>query len=161
MGESSGGTLAASVALLARDRGAFPLRFQALIYPITDLTLSAPSVQLKPQEPVLSTADLSSYVAAYLGPTGDATDPNVSPLLVRDHRGLPPALIIGADHDPLRDDGRRYADRLHSCGVPAQVIELPNSPHGFFSFPHLCHHASGPALDVLVEGLRRAVGAPP
>jgi acetyl esterase len=161
MGESSGGTLAASVALLARDLGVFPLRFQALVYPITDLTLSAPSVQLMPRESVLSTADLRSYVAAYLGPTGHATDPYVSPLLARDHRGLPPALIIGAENDPLRDDGRSYADRLRSCGVAAQLIELPDSPHGFFSFPRLCHRASGPALDVLVAGFRQAVGAAP
>lgn len=59
------------MALLARDRDAFPLRFQALIYPITDLTLSAPSVRVMPHEPVLSSADLTSYVEAYLGPGGD------------------------------------------------------------------------------------------
>ena len=155
MGESSGGTLAASVALRARDSGAFALRFQALIYPITDLTLSSPSLEELPNQPILSTADLRSYVKAYLGPHGDPTDPDVSPLLAPDHRGLPPALLIGGDHDPLRDDARRYADRLRSAGVQVESVELTNSPHGVFSFPNLCG-ASGPALDVLVGALRHA-----
>jgi acetyl esterase len=105
----------------------------------------------------LSTADLRSYVKAYLGSHGDPTDPDISPLLAPSHRGLPPALIIGADHDPLRDDARRYADQLRSAGVPVQSVELTNSPHGFFSFPNLCD-ASGPALDVLVGALRHAIG---
>jgi acetyl esterase len=80
VGENSGGTLAASVALLARDCDAFPLRFQALIYPITDLSLSAPSVRAMPHEPVLSSADLASYVEAYSGPGGDPKSPRLSPL---------------------------------------------------------------------------------
>jgi acetyl esterase len=159
VGESSGGTLAASVALRARDCDAFPLRFQALVYPITDLTLSAPSVRAMPHEPVLSSADLTSYVEAYVGPGGDPKDPRLSPLLAGEHRGLPPALIICADHDPLRDDGRRYADRLRSCGVPVETLEVIDSPHGFFTFPQLCRHAAVPALDVLVAALRQAVGA--
>ena len=160
MGESSGATLAASVALMARDSGAFPLRFQALIYPITDLTLSSPSVEDMSKEPVLSSSDLRAYVDAYLGPDGCPTDSYVSPLLAADHRGLPPALVIGADHDPLRDDARRYANQLRACGVPVRAVEMSNSPHGFFSFPHLCH-ASGPALTVLVDEFRRTLGAAP
>ena len=160
MGESSGATLAASVALMARDRAAFPLQFQALIYPITDLTLSSPSVDELSQEPILSSSDLRAYVDAYLGPDGCPTDPSVSPLLAADHRALPPALVIGADHDPLRDDARRYATRLRACGVPVRAVEMSDSPHGFFSFPHLCH-ASNPALEVLVDELSRTVGVEP
>jgi acetyl esterase len=152
IGESSGATLAASVALLARDSGAFSLRSQALIYPITDLTLSSPSVEEMSQQPILSSWDLKAYVDAYLGPDGRPTDSYLSPLLAADHRALPPTLIIGADHDPLRDDARRYADRLRACGVPVRAVEMSDSPHGFFSFPHLCH-ASGPALEVLVDEL--------
>jgi acetyl esterase len=160
MGESSGATLAASVALMARDRAAFALQLQALIYPITDLTLSSPSVAEMSQEPILSSSDLRAYVDAYLGPDGCPADPYVSPHLAADHRALPPALVIGADHDPLRDDARRYATRLQACGVPVRAVEMPDSPHGFFSFPHLCH-ASGPALEVLVDELRRTLGVKP
>jgi acetyl esterase len=160
MGESSGGTLAASVALRARDTGAFPLRCQALIYPITDLTLSSPSIRLMPEEPVLTSSDLTSYVQAYLGPDGSPTHPHVSPLLAEDHRGLPAAVVVSADHDPLRDDARRYAEQLRACGVPVESVELVDSPHGVFSFPNLCR-ASGPALDALVAGLRRALGVEP
>jgi acetyl esterase len=145
---------------MARDSGAFPLRFQALIYPITDLTLSSPSVEAMSKEPVLTSSDLRAYVDAYLGPDGCPTDSYVSPLLAADHRGLPPALVIGADHDPLRDDARRYADRLRACGVPVRGVEMSESPHGFFSFPHLCR-ASGPALTVLVDEFRRTLGAAP
>ena len=152
--------MAASVALMARDSGAFPLRFQALIYPITDLTLSSPSVKEMSQEPILSSLDLRAYVDAYLGPDGRPTDRYLSPLLAADHRALAPTLIIGADHDPLRDDARRYADRLRACGVPVRAVEMADSPHGFFSFPHLCH-ASGPALKVLVDEFRRTLGAAP
>ena len=152
MGESSGATLAASVALLARDSGAFSLRSQALIYPITDLTLSSPSVEEMSQQPILSSWDLKAYVDAYLGPDGRPTDSYLSPLLAADHRALPPTLIIGADHDPLRDDARRYDDRLRACGFPVRAVEMADSPHGFFSFPHLCD-ASGPALEVLVDEL--------
>jgi acetyl esterase len=86
-------------------------------------------------------------------------DPRLSPLLAGDYRGLPPALIICADHDPLRDDGRRYADRLRSCGVPVETLEVIDSPHGFFNCPQLCRHAAVPALHVLVAALRQAVGA--
>ena len=155
MGESSGGTLAAAVALRARDTSAFPLRFQALIYPITDLTLSSPSIDQLSDQPILTAQDLRSYVTAYLGSDGSATDPYVSPLLAADHHGLPPALILGADHDPLRDDARRYAERLRACDVPVEHVELADSPHGVFSFPNVCR-ASGTGLDVLVSSLRRA-----
>jgi acetyl esterase len=156
LGESSGATLAASVALAARDAGGPQIRFQALMYPITDLTLSSPSVAELPHEPILCSADLHAYVRMYVGCTMDPADPNLSPLLHPDHRNLAPALIVTADHDPLRDDGRRYAERLEQCGVPVQHIEYPHSPHGFLSFPNICS-AAVPAADALTTALRRAL----
>jgi len=157
LGESSGATLAATVALAARDSCGPELLFQALLYPITDLTLSSPSVAELPEEPILRSADLRSYVDLYLGREGDARDPYLSPLLAPDHRNLPPALIVTAEHDPLRDDGRRYCQRLTRSGVSVRYIEYANSPHGFLSFPTICRAAAAPALEALTEGLRRAL----
>jgi acetyl esterase len=156
LGESSGATLAAAVALAARDSGGPEICYQALLYPITDLTLSSPSVVELPNEPLLTSADLKAYVNLYLSRDGDPTDPYLSPLLARDHRHLAPALILTADHDPLRDDGRRYAERLQDCGVSVRHSEYIDSPHGFFSFPNICW-AAGPALDELTDALRVAL----
>jgi acetyl esterase len=159
LGESSGATLAAAASLAARDSGGPRIACQVLLYPITDLTLSSPSVAELPEEPILRSADLRAYVNLYLGRDGDPSDPDLSPLLARDHRGLPPALILTADHDPLRDDGRRYTGRLTRCGVPVRHIEYADSPHGFFSFPNICPAAT-PALDALTDNLRRALRLP-
>jgi acetyl esterase len=156
LGESSGATLAATVALAARDLGGPSIRLQVLLYPITDLTLSSRSIAQLPDEPILRSADLHAYVRLYLGGTADGADPYVSPLLAREHRGLPPALVMTADHDPLRDDGRRYVQRLAAAGVPVQHLEYADSPHGFFSFPRICR-AAGPALDALTAALHRAL----
>jgi acetyl esterase len=156
LGESSGGTLAASVALMARDRGVAGPDLQVLLYPITDLTLASPSVEELATEPVLSAADLRCYVASYLGEQTHAEDPHLSPLHAPDHHGLPPALIVGASHDPLRDDSRRYAVRLRESGVPVEHHELADAPHGFFSFPRICR-AAGPALGLVVASLQRVL----
>ena len=156
LGESSGATLAATVALAARDFGGPDITYQALLYPITDLTLSSPSVREMPHQPILHSADLEAYVKLYLGRGQDPTDPHLSPLLAEDHSHLPPALIITADHDPLRDDGRRYSERMQQSGVPVQHLEYRNSPHGFFSFPNICH-AAQPGLTELTTTLHRAL----
>jgi acetyl esterase len=155
LGDSSGGTLAASVALAARDNDGPDLMLQALAYPITDLTLSSPSIKRHPHEPLLRAADLRAFIDLYLGPHGDPQDPGLSPLLAHDHTGLPRALILTADHDPLVDDGRRYAQRLLDSGVAAEAVEFNDSPHGFFSFPRHCA-AAAPALQTLVHSLRSA-----
>lgn len=156
VGESSGGTLAASVALAARDTGAFDVDLQALLYAITDLTLSSPSVVELDDEPILRSEDLRSFVRGYLGRGTRPDDPRFSPMHAKDHRGLPAALILGAAHDPLRDDSRRYADLLREHGVPVEHHELADAPHGFFSFPTICRAAT-PALDLLVTALRHAL----
>lgn len=154
LGESSGGTLAASVALMARDSPVRGPDLQVLLYPVTDLTLSSSSLVELATEPILSAADLRSYVDAYLGDHARAED--LSPLHAPDLRGLAPAVIIGADHDPLRDDSRRYAVRLRSAGVPVEHHELAGAPHGFFSFPRICRAAT-PALELVVASLRRGL----
>jgi acetyl esterase len=137
MGDSAGGNLAAVVALMARDAGGPALAAQALIYPGTDATLASPSVTRLADAPVLNRQDILDFLAHYLGPDGDPTDPRVSPLLATDHTGLPPALIQTAEHDPLLDDGIRYARALRAAGVGVRYTCYRGAPHGFITIPGL------------------------
>jgi acetyl esterase len=133
-GDSAGGNLSAVVCLLARDRGGPRIAAQALIYPALDATLSSPSITRLATAPMLDRDDIHAFRAHYLGPDGDPTDPLVSPLLAASLRGLPPALVQTAEHDPLVDDGRRYADALAAAGVPVRYTRYEGMPHGFVSF---------------------------
>ncbi|HEU5143916.1 MAG TPA: alpha/beta hydrolase [Dermatophilaceae bacterium] len=137
-GDSAGGNLAAVVAQVLRDAGGPPVGYQCLLYPGTDATMSMPSVRTHADAPILTRADMDTFVGYYLGGGTDslpASDPLVSPLLAADHRGLPPALIQTADLDPLRDEGLAYAEKLEAAGVPVRVTNYPRTPHGFHSFP--------------------------
>ena len=157
MGDSAGGNLAAVVCLLARDRSGPPIAQQSLIYPATDLTMSGPSVKVNVDKPVLSVAEMETFRRHYLGDRRDAErDPLASPLLATDHSGLPPALIQVAEHDPLRDDGLRYAQVLRAAGVPVRSTEYVGMPHGFMSFPGLARSAPQ-ALAELTASLTSAL----
>jgi acetyl esterase len=152
MGDSAGGNLAAVTCLAARDGGALAstrIRHQALLYPATDLTLASASIDENARGPILTRANVLAFRDHYLGPEGDGSDHRASPLLAPDLSGLPPALIQTARHDPLRDDGARYATRLAEAGVEIRCTEYTRSPHGFYSFPRLCREAPH-ALDELV-----------
>ncbi|GAA1711769.1 alpha/beta hydrolase [Fodinicola feengrottensis] len=117
-GASSGGNLAAALCLLARDRGGPAIRSQLLHVPGLDLTLSSPSLRADPA--VLP--NLDGVRRLY---STDWENPYVSPLLATDLAGLPPAVIVTGRHDFLRDDGRRYAERLSEAGVPVVALEYP------------------------------------
>lgn len=133
-GDSAGGNLAAVVAQVFRDQGRTAIDHQGLIYPATDMTMASPSLDEHAHAPVLTRANVTAYRAHYLGTDVSDTDPVVSPLFGR-LEGLPPALVITADLDPIRDDGLRYADALDAAGVPVRVTNYAGAPHGFFSFP--------------------------
>jgi acetyl esterase len=75
----------------------------------------------------------------------------VSPLLAEDHRGLPPALIQVAEHDPLRDDGIRYAAALRRAGVPVRLTEYIGMPHGYLNFPGICRGAAQALAELCAE----------
>ena len=156
MGESAGGNLSAVACLLARDRSGPPIAHQALLYPSTDLTLASPSIARHATAPVLSRADVLAFREHYLGPQ-DRRDPRASPLLADDHAGLPPALVQVAEHDPIRDDGVRYADALRAAGVPVRLTEYAGMPHGYLNFPQFCGSAPQ-ALDELCAGQAAALG---
>jgi acetyl esterase/lipase len=149
MGESAGGNLAAVTCLIARERGGPAISHQALIYPATDMTKPAPA-SADPSAPFLSAAEISAYKRLYLGPDGDPANPWASPLLA-DHAGLPPALIQVGEHDPLRDDGVRYAEALRAAGVPVRFTEYVGMPHGFVNFPGLSGAAHQAMAEVCAE----------
>ncbi len=143
-GDSAGGNLAAVVALAARDRGGPAVRFQLLVYPVTDALMSHPSVRDNGQGYMLTDDSMKWFIELYLGERGDPKDPLVSPVYADDLSGLPPALVITAEYDPLRDEGEAYGTRLQQDRVAAKVSRYDGMIHGFFS------------MGAIVDAARRA-----
>jgi acetyl esterase len=127
-GTSAGANLAASVALIARDRGAPALCFQLLVYPPLDHTAVADVERAH-----FRRADIAAYWSQYLRDARDGDDPRASPLHAADLKGLPPALVITAEFDPLTQEAEAYARRLADAGVPAELRHFARAQHGFFS----------------------------
>ncbi|HEY6787349.1 MAG TPA: alpha/beta hydrolase, partial [Trebonia sp.] len=154
MGESAGGNLAAVVSLAARDRGGPAIAHQALLYPATDMSESGTSIAAAraSRNPAFVHADeMEAYHRMYLAADGDARNPLASPMLAPSHEGLPPALVVVGEHDPLRRDGTRYADKLRSAGVPVRFTEYLGMPHGFLNFPGLCRSAPQALAELIAE----------
>lgn len=126
-GVSAGGLLAAATTIRARDEGGPPLVFQLLEIPRTDLTASRPSVAKYNRGYLLSQRDLDEGASVYV--PDPAQRRAASPLFAADLSGLPPALVLTAEYDPLRDEGEAYAERLRAAGVPAEVIRARNHVH--------------------------------
>ena len=129
-GDSAGGNLAAVVALMARDRGGPPVMFQLLEVPVVDLTMSHPSIAEFGDGYYLSKAMMQSATDYYLVDPSQASDPYVSPLFASDLSGLPPAYVMTAEFDPLRDEGEAYAARLSDAGVAVDVARGIGHIHG-------------------------------
>ncbi len=156
-GDSAGGNLAAVVALAWRDAGeAVPLKFQLLIYPATDMRLTAPSHTSNGQGYLLTADTIRYFRGHYLSPEQYA-DWRASPLLHADLSGLPPALVITAGFDPLRDEGRQYADALSAAGSPAQYVCFERQIHGFITMGGLLDEAHT-AVGLCAAALRRSLG---
>ncbi len=132
-GDSAGGNLAAVVAIALRDAGEHWLRYQLLIYPATDMRFVSDSYQRNGQGYMLTTESMQYFRSHYLGDNTQYADWRASPLLASDHRKLPPALIITAGYDPLRDEGRQYADALSAAGNRVQYLCFERQIHGFVS----------------------------
>jgi acetyl esterase len=157
-GDSAGGNLSAVVAQLARERHGPPIRFQGLIYPVTDATMSQPSYQEHATGGTLTAAVMQRFIGGYLPAEADPRQPTISPLFASDLGGLPPALVIIAEYDPLRDEGLAYANRLREAGVAVQVEHFTNSMHGFISFGGMIGPESGlRALRLVAEAFCRHV----
>lgn len=134
-GDSAGGNLSAVVALMARDNGAPQITFQVLIYPVTGAGLDTQSVRENATGYFLTRDEMIWFDSLYLRSDADRDNPLAAPLRAKTLNGLPPALVITAEFDPLRDDGEAYADRLRKSGVAVVCTRYNGMIHGFLSLP--------------------------
>jgi len=134
-GDSAGGNLAAAVSLMARDRRGPSLAFQLLVYPVTHCNYTTNSYQSYAEGYMLTRDSMQWYWDHYLKDAADALNPYAAPLMAQDLSGLPPALVITAECDPLCDEGAAYAQRLNEAGVPTTYSCYGGMIHGFFGMP--------------------------
>ncbi|MER7248332.1 alpha/beta hydrolase [Kribbella sp. NPDC000426] len=131
-GDSAGGNLAAAVTLLARDNGP-ELAGQLLVYPNTLYGSDTISMRKGTDPYLFNNTSVGWYWKHYLTDPADGQNPLASPLLAESHANLPPALVITAEYDPLRDEGEYYAEKLHAAGVPTTLSRYEGMVHGFFA----------------------------
>ncbi len=158
-GHSSGGNLAAVVALQARDAG-LPLYFQLLVCPVTDCHTDTASYLQCATGYGLSRAEMQWFVAHYLGSVADREDPKASPLLSPNLAQVAPALVITCEYDVLRDEGEAYADRLADAGVPVRISRYDGLIHGFYRMGSVFSRCQD-ALDESAAALRVAFDSTP
>lgn len=155
-GDSAGGNLAAVVAQqLANDSGP-ELRFQLLVYPITDAACETDSYRVHGDGAMLSADTMHWFWDHYAPENAQRLDPRASPLRAEDLRGLPPALVITAEYDPLCDEGEAYGRALKAAGVPTEIERYDGMPHGFFAMARMIP-CGRPALERACAALRRAL----
>ncbi len=130
-GDSAGGNLAAAVALAE----IVPLKFQMLIYPAVDMSMESPSINENANAPILTKSVMAWFVDHYMGSEGDRGSIAASPMLASDEqlKRMPPAIVITAQFDPLRDEGEAYGKRLVESGVSATITRYNGAFHGFFN----------------------------
>jgi acetyl esterase len=157
-GDSAGGNLAAVCAQRARDSGAPDLVLQVLIYPVTDHDLDRPSYRsFSGNEFIVNRRDMEWFWNHYVPSVSDRDDPSASPLRAASLSGLPPAYIVTTEHDPLRDEGFAYADRLRAARVPVQHRHYGSQIHGFFTLVNVLDDADRAVTDA-GAAIRAAAG---
>ena len=134
-GESAGANLAAVVTLMAKDRGGPSLVHQMLVNPMLDTNFDTPSYIENAEGYFLTRKTMMWYWEQYLGHSGGTKDPYAAPLQAKDVSGLPPALLIVGEFDPLRDETEAYAARLAAAGVVTTCTRYDGGVHNFFSMP--------------------------
>ena len=156
-GGSAGGNLAAALALRVRDEGGPKISFQYLNVPATDLsdTRQWPSYREAGDDYMLKVSGVQQMIAAYVPDPALRSSPYVSPLLAQDHKGLPPALVVTALFDPLRDQGEAYARKLEEAGVPVRLHREEGALHGFLGSPGRFLSINAMAAEAVREALRR------
>lgn len=130
-GDSAGGNLAAAVTLMARDQGLSFIKFQLLFNPATHYAFDTDSYRDNAEGYGLTTDTMRWFWGQYLAEEQDGRNPYASPLLAVDFSSLPPALVITAEFDPLRDDGEAYAAKLQAAGIPVEAKRYDGMVHGF------------------------------
>ena len=157
-GDSAGGQLSATVARRARDAG-LGLALQALVYPATDHGGEWPSYRQYTTGPAFHAAEMQWFWEQYLDDPSRAGEPECSPLRGDDLSGLAPALVLTAEHDPLRDEGEAYAHALRQAGVPVTLHRYDGLIHGFLRMPGVIARAdeglslvAGTVADALTVG---------
>lgn len=150
MGDSAGGNLAAAVAIKSGEENGPRIAFQALIYPATNLSrLTTESYRLFGNGYDLDRELIDIFMAYYIPDKRDRTDPRASPALAKDLKGLPRTLVITAEFDPLRDDGKEFADKLGRAGVQVKYSCYKGVIHGFLSFTTF--HSAQRAFDEIAS----------
>jgi len=134
-GDSAGGNLAAVVSLMARDRSGPKIGLQLLIYPVTDYDFETQSYTDNGEGYLLTKDSMVWFWGHYVHTPEDARHPHASPLQAEDLSGLPAALVVTAEFDPLRDEGEAYAKRLSESGVKVTAKRFDGQIHGFFANP--------------------------
>lgn len=155
-GDSAGGNLAAVVTQLARDAGSPNICFQLLVYPVTDYECDRPSMTDNAEGYFLTATAMQWFYSHYLKDAADGIDPRMSPIR-GNLNGLPPAFVITAEYDPLRDQGVAYADALIAAGNTVKSRTYEGMFHGFFSMQEMID-VSKVALDDSAQELRSAFG---
>ena len=155
-GDSAGGNLAAVVALMARDRGGPTISYQVLIYPAVDVQGEYPSRTENAEGYFLTGRAMEWFYGHYIQDDSAAKEPLASPLLAEDHSGLPPAIVITAGYDPLRDEGEAYAEKLRAAGVEVKSSRYDSTIHGFTSMIGALDDARK-SIDEMGQALRAAL----
>ena len=164
-GDSAGGNLATVVSLLSRDRGGPRLKFQLLIYPLVDFYDESPSMQQYSKDHFLTREGMDWFRETYLRSREAGLEPTASPMNAADFQGLPPAMIVTGECDPLRDQGEAYARKLQAAGVQVELKRYEGMIHPFFQFAGILDTAKvaiADAASAVRAGLGSAtsIGAP-
>jgi acetyl esterase len=153
-GDSAGGTLAAVVAQQSRDEGGPPIALQVLIYPATDLTRESDSYARNAKGYMLTAAALRWFYERYVPDPALRSDWRASPLLRPSLKGVAPALVISAEHDPLVDENEAYAERLRADGVPTEYVCFAGMIHPFFTLGGVIDDAAK-AEELIARAVKR------
>jgi len=157
MGDSAGGNLSAVVAQKARDAGGPELAAQVLVYPVTDADLDNATYTDPENQLLLSRDSMVWFWGHYAPDPASRLNPDASPNRTADLTGLAPAIVLTAEHDPLREEGEVYAERLRAAGVPVEFRQFDGQMHGFFTLVGLLP-GSADAIDYVTEQLGRQLG---